>query len=219
MTTATRTITRDFEAGAIAADRRMTLSPERPAPVGFGLPVEFGDAVAQNLVHATPPIAEARPRRWRDPRPGCGPLVDARLDLQHPRDEIRLSLDLDRTRARNVDIVDRRDAAGPRGHHDDAVGEEDRLRYRMRDEGDRLARLHPDFLDQQIHFVAREGVERAERLVHQQHRGIDREASARSRRAAACRRRARAAYLFSKPFEIDALQQPGDALQIGRGDL
>src|SRR5271168_1263812 len=42
----------------------------------------------------------------------------------------------------------------------DRVVVKDRLRYRMRDEGDRLARLHPDFLDQQIHFVAREGVER-----------------------------------------------------------
>ena len=47
----------------------------------------------------------------------------------------------------------------------------------MRDEDDGLARLHPDFLDQQVHLVAREGVERAERLVHQQHGRIDREAA------------------------------------------
>ncbi len=62
---------------------------------------------------------------------------------------------------------------GPRRHHRDAVGEEDRLGDRVGDEGDGLAGLHPDFLDQQVHLVAGEGVERAERLVHQQHRRID----------------------------------------------
>ena len=47
----------------------------------------------------------------------------------------------------------------------------------MGDEGDGLAGLHPDLLDEEVHLVAGEGVERAERLVHQQDRRVDGEAA------------------------------------------
>ena len=35
-----------------------------------------------------------------------------------------------------------------------------------------VVRIEPDFLDQPVHLLAGEGVERAERLVHQQHRRL-----------------------------------------------
>ena len=38
-----------------------------------------------------------------------------------------------------------------------------------------LLGLQPDLLDQQVHLVAGEGIERAERLVHQEHGGIERQ--------------------------------------------
>ena len=72
-------------------------------------------------------------------------------------------------RPRQVDVVDPREPARPRRHDDDAVGEEDRLADVVRDEHDRLAALAPEPEQKQVHLVARERVERAERLVHQQH--------------------------------------------------
>jgi hypothetical protein len=41
------------------------------------------------------------------------------------------------------------------------------VRHVVGDEDDGLASLHPDLLDKQIHLVAGEGVQRAERLVHE----------------------------------------------------
>ena len=77
-----------------------------------------------------------------------------------------------------------------------------------------LRGLHPDFLDQQIHFVAREGVEGAERLIHQQHGGVDREAS--DDRGALLH----AAGEFARKFvlealQIDAFEQMRNALIVG----
>src|SRR5271163_1065913 len=58
----------------------------------------------------------------------------------------------------------------------------------------------------------------AESLVHQQHGGVDREAS--DNRGALLHAAGEFAGKFVfEPFEIDALQQPGDALKIGPGDL
>ena len=67
------------------------------------------------------------------------------------------------------------DAARPRSHHDDPVGQEDRFADVVRDEDDRLPRLLPESQEQQVHLVARERVERAEGLVHQEHGGVLRE--------------------------------------------
>ena len=47
----------------------------------------------------------------------------------------------------------------------------------MRDEHHRLAALQPDPLQLQVEAFARHGVERAERFVHEQHRGVVDEAS------------------------------------------
>ena len=63
---------------------------------------------------------------------------------------------------------------GPRSHHDDAVGEVDRLLDRVRDEHHRLV-LGGEHLQQQVlHRRAGLRIERAERLVHQQELRLDR---------------------------------------------
>ncbi len=60
------------------------------------------------------------------------------------------------------------DAARACRHHHDAVGEEHGLADRMGDEDDGLAALHEDALQLARHLLARDGVERGERLVHDQ---------------------------------------------------
>src|SRR5918993_1831930 len=71
-------------------------------------------------------------------------------------------------RPRDLDRELAHDAARPRRHHHDAVTEEDRLVDRVRDQNDGLAARHPDALQLRVHALARERIERAERLVHQE---------------------------------------------------
>src|SRR5215470_7317611 len=52
--------------------------------------------------------------------------------------ELRVELQLDGPRPRQVDREDARQATGPRRHDHDLVGEQDRLGDRVRDEEDRL---------------------------------------------------------------------------------
>jgi hypothetical protein len=68
-----------------------------------------------------------------------------------------------------IDIDDFDDASRPRSHHDDAVRQQDGFRDAMRDVQRGLATVHPEPLDVHRNLLARERVERAERLVHQQH--------------------------------------------------
>ena len=60
-------------------------------------------------------------------------------------------------------------------HHDDSGREEHRLGDRVRDEEDGAARLRPDPQQLPVQPLARHLVERAERLVHQEQRGRERE--------------------------------------------
>ena len=57
--------------------------------------------------------------------------------------------------------------AGPGGQHDDARAEEHGLGDAVGDEHDRLLRLLPDAQQLKVHLLARQRIERAERLVHQ----------------------------------------------------
>ena len=82
------------------------------------------------------------------------------------------------------------DAARARAHDDDAAAEEDRLLDVVGDEQHGLALALPDAEQQFLHQRARLVVERAERLVEQQDLRDRWRARARSRCAAACRRRA-----------------------------
>ena len=61
---------------------------------------------------------------------------------------------------------------GPRAHHMDRVGEEHRLAQVVGDEHDREAEPLPDVAQHAPQFLAREGVERGERLVEHQQRGL-----------------------------------------------
>ena len=183
--------------------------------VGLRSAVELGDLVAQNLVHAGLRSSVWAAKAYATARPDAAvrPRSILRLDLEHAGNEIGLRLDLDRPRPRNVDVVDRRDAPWPGRHDDDAVGEEDRLCDRVRDEGDRLAGLDPDFLDQEIHFIAGESVERPEGFVHQQERRIHREApDDRGPLLHSARKLARE--LVFEALEIDPLEQMLDPLHV-----
>ena len=61
------------------------------------------------------------------------------------------------------------DRAGVRGHDHHAVGEIHGFGHVVRHVDHRLSRLPPHLRQQPLHVVARESVERGERLVHEQH--------------------------------------------------
>src|SRR5690606_27028233 len=71
---------------------------------------------------------------------------------------------------RHVDDV--RYLAGAGRHHHDPVGEQDGLRDGVGDEQDRLRLFVPDAEQLEAHFFPRQRVERAERLVHEERRGL-----------------------------------------------
>src|SRR6266446_5596445 len=77
-----------------------------------------------------------------------------------------------RAGAGELDLDDPRDPARPGRHHDDQVGQEHGFGDAVGHEEDRLAPLLPDPGELDAHLLAGQGVERAERLVHQEHRRI-----------------------------------------------
>ncbi len=66
----------------------------------------------------------------------------------------------------DLDLLD--DAAGAGGHHQDAVGQQDRLVDAVGHQHDGLAGAAPDLKQRVLHRFAGQRVKRAERLVHQQ---------------------------------------------------
>ncbi len=72
----------------------------------------------------------------------------------------------------DVDRVLLDDPAGPAGEEDHAVAEAHRLAHVVGHEHHAQARLTPQPLELVVEHVAGHGVERAERLVHQQHVGF-----------------------------------------------
>jgi len=60
-------------------------------------------------------------------------------------------------------------------HHDDAVGEKERLIDIMRDHERGLLVLAPEFDEHLLQFIAREGIQHAERFIKQQHLRSQRE--------------------------------------------
>src|SRR6185295_16726020 len=83
---------------------------------------------------------------------------------------------LDETPA-EVDAVAVRDPSRRRGHHDQLGREEERLLDAVRDEEEHLLRFPPQLEDQLLDLLARERIERAERLVHQHHFWVARESA------------------------------------------
>src|SRR4051794_40803532 len=80
---------------------------------------------------------------------------------------------IDGPRLRQVDVDDPADPARPRRHDDDAGGQEDRLRDRVRHEDNRRAGLPPDPHELEIEPLPGHLVERAERLVHEEQLRIE----------------------------------------------
>ena len=105
---------------------------------------------------------------------------------------------------RDVDHVG--DAPRARRHHDDALGEEDRLGDRVGDEHDRGARLGADPDQLGLHALARHLVQRAERLVHEQQRRPARERAG-DRHALLHAARELAGAVGGEVREADELQQ------------
>ena len=98
------------------------------------------------------------------------------------------------------------------------VGQKHRLGDVVGDEDDGLARLEPDFLDHQVHLLPGECVERAERLVHHQHRGVERQC-ADNRCALLHPARQLARILAAEAVEAHAQEQMVDPRLIGTGSL
>ena len=109
-----------------------------------------------------------RTRRRARHRAGSRPAKIRPRTSSLARLEARIELHLHRARPRQVDRQHAGDAPGPRRHDHHAVGEQDRLRDAVGDEQDGLAPLVPDAQQLQAHLLARHGVQRAERLVHQE---------------------------------------------------
>src|SRR6185437_14678415 len=132
--------------------RPSDLSPERPGSFA-GAAFRLNSGIWSPKTLSTP-----LSNRSGDFKPGSArpASVDPGLDFEHSGDEVGLRLNLDLPRPRKVDIIHGGYASRPRRHHHDTVGKEDRFSNRMGDEGDRLPRLHPDFLNEDVHFIAGE---------------------------------------------------------------
>src|SRR6516162_3574794 len=107
-------------------------------------------------------------RSWRPPR-----LRFDRFDAHQVPDLVDLVDEALVPKDRRIALVelgidDRLDAAGARGHHRHAVGEIDRLLHVVGHEDHGLRRALPDAEQLGLHEAAGLGIERAERLVHQQ---------------------------------------------------
>ena len=149
MTTATRTMTavsRCVRHSPSPSD----LSPERPgSAAGRALRLNSGILSPKTL---STPLSDRCPGDL-EPRTAIpsGRAVSILALISSTRAmKFGLRLDLHRARPRNVDIIHGGNASRPRRHHDDAICKKDRFSNRMGDEGDRLPRLHPDFLNEQF---------------------------------------------------------------------
>jgi hypothetical protein len=74
--------------------------------------------------------------------------------------------------AAEVEIVGLFDLTGPGFHDHKACGEEKRFFHRVGDEEHHLAGAVPDIEDEFLHLLACQRIERAERLIHQEHGGV-----------------------------------------------
>ncbi len=105
-------------------------------------------------------------------------------------------------------------------HHRDPVGEEDRLADAVRHEQRRRGLLGPDAQQLEVEILARHVIERAERLVEQQHRGLEHE-RARDRRALAHAAGELRGLRRGEVLEADERDQLVDVVLVDRlaGDL
>src|SRR5438876_1120682 len=100
-------------------------------------------------------------------------VFDQPPDAVDVADEFGRALHRQGARPRQLHLDDLADAARPAAEHHHAVGEINRLVDLVGDEEHRLLAARPDARELGLHDLARLRVERRERLVHQQHLGID----------------------------------------------
>src|SRR5690606_6273479 len=93
---------------------------------------------------------------------------DLALDRVAQVEDLLRSHHLQRTRPFEGNAVDIPDASWAGRHHHNPVGQEDRLINRVGYQYDGGSGVEVDLLDQVVHFLAGEGVERPERFVHQE---------------------------------------------------
>ncbi len=134
-------------------------------------------------------LGRGHPRQTLGGDPACGEvvgvLVGRSADRSSPRNASRTAVtrwkycsssrvSTFRSRGRSMSMMELI-RPGPRRHHDDARRQEDGLGDRMRHEHDRRLGPFPDLEQLEVHPLAGHLVERAERLVHQQDRRVDRQ--------------------------------------------
>ena len=145
---------------AALSDARVAALPrsaciQRPSPISVGRNLEIGLRTRRGSVRSCSKIRSSS--WWRSSTKRA------------------LSRSFEAARPRDVDLDDLADAAGSRAHDAHRVGEQDRLVDVVRDERDRAAMALPELGQEALRAGPRERVERAERLVHEQHLRVVRE--------------------------------------------
>ena len=130
---------------------------------------------------------------------------------------IRLADPDDVARARELDRVHVLDAAGPARQDDDAVGEGDGLGQVVGDEDDGLALPGPEGQELGLEAELRVGVERAERLVHEEDLRLDDERADERHALAHSARQGRREDVLEplEPHQPDGVPDPSLALGPG----
>src|SRR6185437_4765086 len=139
--------------------------------------------------------------------------AQAEPDAMRDLGETRILADLEIAVARQIALDDVDDAAGPRRHHHDAARQEHRLGNRVRDEDHRLAGALPQLEELLVEPVADDLVECAERLVHEEEVGVERQ-RARDRDALLHAARELPREFAFEPVELDQLDDPRRALEL-----
>ena len=125
---------------------------------------------------------------------------------------------VDRARTRQLHGDVRDHASGPWRHHDDPIGDEDRLGDAVRDQQDRRRGALPEPQQLQVEPLAAQRIERAERLVEEQHLGLEREGAGERDPLTRSRRRARRADCPVTPGSSDdEVLELGQALRAAGG--
>ncbi len=150
------------------------------APGGWGAGGASTAIVTRHRPGPRPAPATRRSRPARASRPArpVGRLVEVEAPEEDVRDvvdeavELLAALHLDRAGPRQVDRHHLGHRGGPGRQHDDRVGQQHGLVDGVGDQQRGGHPVHPDALELEVHAAPGHLVERAERLVEQEHRRV-----------------------------------------------